>query len=65
MCDLCDKIWSNLDAYKEQFGCHWDEANSIIMVGDKPYLYVPCDDYYYSRCVEEANYCPKCGRKLI
>ena len=62
-CDFCSKIWSSQDEY--QLSCKpWDEVPTIVMKDGKPHLYVPCDDWYYTRCVTELNYCPVCGRKL-
>lgn len=64
-CKLCEKIWKSEDDYRNQFKYDWDEGNAIVMEDRKPYLYVPCDDSYYSGTVMQINYCPKCGRKLV
>lgn len=65
MCKLCDRIYNNLDEYKNTYEFHWDEEIAIIKYKDNSTnLYVPCDDYYYSRMVMEISYCPECGRKL-
>lgn len=65
-CELCKKIWSSQEEYCKQFAHHhYDETYALVMEDGKPYLYVPCEDWYYSDVVMQVNYCPKCGRKLI
>lgn len=64
-CELCKKIWSSQEEYCKQFVYHYDETYALVMEDEKPYLYVPCEDWYYSDIVMQVNYCPKCGRKLI
>lgn len=63
-CKFCEKIWNSQEEYKNQFEYYWDERNSIVMKDGEPYLYVPCEDYFYSDVVMQINYCPKCGRKV-
>lgn len=63
-CKLCETIWSSKECYTNQFSHHWDEEKAIVMEDGKPYLYIPCEDFYYSDTVMQINYCPKCGRKL-
>lgn len=67
-CEFCKKIWNNKEEYKNQFEYPWDECVAIVIDKDydnKPSLYIPVDDYYYSDTYLQINYCPKCGRKLI
>lgn len=64
-CELCKKIWSSQEEYQRQFRYHYDETYALVMEDGEPYLYVPCEDWYYSDIVMQVNYCPKCGRKLI
>lgn len=64
-CPLCDKIWSSMEAYKQDIGSRWDEPQAIIMQDDEPWLYIPIDDCYYSNTYMQINFCPKCGRKLV
>ena len=64
-CDFCNKIWRCVDDYKKQFEYEWDEENAIVIYRNEPWLYVPCEDYYYSGCVIQLKYCPKCGRNLM
>ena len=63
-CSLCEKIWSSKEAYQSVYGDHWNQPISIIMEDRKPWLYVPCEDDWYSRTVMQINFCPKCGRRL-
>ena len=65
MCEFCEKIWSSVSEYKENFSYSWEEGDAIVMYHGQPGLYVSCDDYYYSRVVMGINYCPRCGRELI
>lgn len=37
---------------------------AIVMNGHGPGLYIPCDDWYYSKIVMNINFCPKCGRQV-
>ena len=34
------------------------------MNGHGPGLYIPCDDWYYSKIVMYVNFCPVCGRQV-
>ena len=63
-CDLCKKIWNNVNEYKNQFKNSWYEEISIVMKDDSPWLYIPVDDSYYSGTYMPVNFCPKCGRKI-
>lgn len=64
-CKLCEKIYPNKKLYQKLFDNPYDESYAIVMENGAPYLYVPCDDWYYSDTVMQVNYCPKCGRKLV
>ena len=51
-CELCKKIWSSQEEYCKQFAHHhYDETYALVMEDGKPYLYVPCEDWYYSDTV--------------
>ena len=63
-CDFCKKIWGSKRIYKRQFEYEEDEAIAIVIENNKPHLYVPVLDWYYSDTYMQLNYCPKCGRKL-
>lgn len=65
-CEFCKKIWNSKDEYTEQFEYPYDEDVAIVLDEDdnKPSLYIPIGDYYYSDTYLQINYCPKCGRKL-
>ena len=62
-CPLCDTIWSSKEAY--EYEMDWPEKIAIVMEDEKPWLYVPCEDSYYSDTKLQINYCPKCGRRLV
>lgn len=62
MCELCEKIWDSIEDYKDG-KYSWDEIDVIYRNGECTYLYLPCDDYYYTRSMR-IDYCPICGRKL-
>lgn len=62
-CPLCDEIWSSKEAY--EYTMDWPDKIAIVMEDGKPWLYVPCEDSYYSDTKMQINYCPKCGRKLL
>ena len=64
-CELCETIWKNVSHYTNQFENSYDEVAAIVMKNGMPYLYIPCEDYYYSGTVMQINYCPKCGRDLV
>lgn len=64
-CNFCETIWLSEDHYRTKFSNHWDERKAIVIEDGEPYLYIPCDDPYYSGTVMQINYCPKCGRKLV
>lgn len=64
-CDLCKKIWDNVDEYQAQFKYDWDEEIAIVMKNDEPWLYIPIEgDSYYSDTYLQLNFCPKCGRQI-
>lgn len=64
-CEFCKKIWANKDEYQNQFKYDLDEKPAIVLdKSNKPSLYVPIEDWYYSDTYLQMNYCPKCGRKL-
>lgn len=63
-CDLCEKIWDNIDEYQDRFEYAYDEEVSIVMKSREPWLYIPVDDPYYSDMYVQINYCPKCGRQV-
>lgn len=63
-CDLCKKIWNSVDEYQCQFKYDWDEEIGIVMKDDKPWLYVPIGDNYFSDTYMQINFCPKCGRRV-
>ena len=62
-CPLCDKIWSSKKAY--EYSTDWPEKIVIVMEDGKPWLYIPCEDDYWSDTKLQINFCPKCGRELI
>lgn len=62
-CPLCDEIWSSKEAY--EYAMDWPDKIAIVMENGKPWLYVPCEDSYYSDTRLQINYCPKCSRKLV
>ena len=62
-CPLCDTIWSSKEVYEYAMG--WPEKIAIVMEDEKPWLYVPCEDVYYSDTRLQINFCPKCGRELM
>ena len=62
-CSLCDEIWSSKEAY--EYAMDWPDKIAIVMEDGKPWLYIPCEDCYYSDTKLQINYCPKCGRKLV
>lgn len=62
-CPLCDTIWSSKETY--EYEMDWPEKIAIVMEDEKPWLYVPCEDCYYSDTKLQINFCPKCGRKLV
>lgn len=64
-CNFCSKIWNNAEEYELSLRYPWNVDPAIVMQDGKPYIYVPCEDSYYSRCVTEASYCPVCGRKIM
>ena len=63
-CDLCEKIWDNIDEYQGQFRYLSDEKIGIVMKGRSPWLYIPVDPPYYSDAYIQINFCPKCGRRV-
>ena len=63
-CDFCSKIWNNVKEYKESFEFEHDEREAIVMDVHGPGLYIPCDDWYYSKIVMNINFCPNCGRQV-
>ena len=66
-CDFCKKIWNSKEEYAKQFTYPYDENVAIVLdkwYGDKPSLYVPIEDSFYSDTYLQIDYCPKCGRKL-
>lgn len=64
-CPLCDEIWSSTEAYQNFCEHSYREKNVIVMENGKPWLYIPCEDDYYSDTRMQINYCPKCSRKLV
>lgn len=64
-CKFCQKIWNSEEEYRGRFENHYDETSAIVLEDGKPYLYVPCEDDWYSGTTMQINHCPKCGRKLI
>lgn len=62
-CPLCDKIWSSKEVY--EYETDWCERIAIVIEDGKPWLYVPCEDVYYSDTKLQINFCPKCGRRLV
>lgn len=62
-CPLCDKIWSSKETY--EYAMDWPDKIAIVMEDGKPWLYIPCEDSYYSDTKIQINYCPKCSRKLV
>lgn len=63
-CEFCSKIWDNVKEYKESFEFEDEEREAIVMNGHRPGLYIPCDDWYYSKIVMNVNFCPVCGRQV-
>ena len=63
-CEFCNKIWDNVKEYKESFEFEDEEREAIVMNGHGPGLYIPCDDWYYSKIVMNVNFCPVCGRQV-
>ena len=63
-CEFCSKIWNNVKEYKESFEFEHEEREAIVMDGRGPGLYIPCDDWYYSKIVMNGNFCPVCGRQV-
>lgn len=63
-CEFCSKIWDNVKEYKESFEFEHEEREAIVMDGRGPGLYIPCDDWYYSKIVMNVNFCPVCGRQV-
>ena len=63
-CDFCSKIQDNVKEYKESFEFEHEEREAIVMDGRGPGLYIPCDDWYYSKIVMNVNFCPVCGRQV-
>ena len=63
-CEFCSKIWNNVKEYKESFEFEHEEREAIVMDGRGPGLYIPCDDWYYSKIVMNVNFCPVCGRQV-
>lgn len=63
-CDFCSKIWDNVKEYKESFEFEHEEREAIVMNSRGPGLYIPCDDWYYSKIVMNVNFCPVCGRQV-
>ena len=61
-CPLCDVIWISKEAY--EYIMDWPEKIAIVMEDEKPWLYIPCEDVYYSDTKLQINFCPKCGRRL-
>ena len=64
-CDFCRKIWSNAEEYELTLKYPWYDIPAIVMKGEKPRIFLPFEDSYYTRYVTEANYCPVCGRKIM
>ena len=62
--EFCSKIWNNVKEYKESFEFEHEEREAIVMDGRGPGLYIPCDDWYYSKIVMNVNFCPVCGRQV-
>lgn len=63
-CEFCSKIQDNVKEYKESFEFEHEEREAIVMNGHGPGLYIPCDDWYYSKIVMYVNFCPVCGRQV-
>lgn len=65
-CDFCKKIWSSKEEYTKEFEYSSDENIAIVLDerNNKPSLYIPVEDCYYSDIYLTIDYCPKCGRKL-
>lgn len=63
-CPLCSRIWSSAETYENSCKSPYQEEIVIVMKDDKPWLYIPIDDWYYSDTYIQINYCPKCGRRL-
>ena len=63
-CDLCEKIWDNIDEYQGQFRYLSDEKIGIVMKDRNPWLYIPVDPPHYSDVYVQINFCPKCGRRV-
>ena len=66
-CDFCKKIWSSKEEYEKHFMYSYEEDVAIVLddeYGNKPSLYIPVEDCYYSDTYLTIDYCPKCGRKL-
>lgn len=66
-CDFCKKIWSSKEEYTKEFEYSFDENIAIVLDerSNKPSLYIPIEDCYYSDTYLQIDYCPKCGRKLM
>lgn len=49
---------------KPEGGVIMTREEAIVMDGRGPGLYIPCDDWYYSKIVMNVNFCPVCGRQV-
>lgn len=63
-CDFCKEIWDSKEEYRNHFLHCYEENMAIVMENGEPWIYIPCEDPYYSDNLVKLNYCPKCGREL-
>lgn len=61
-CDLCKKIWDNVDEYLAEHGL--GKKPAIVMEDGEPWLYLLIDGWYYNGKYLQLNFCPKCGRQI-
>lgn len=65
MCEKCANPM-NLPRYLDTVK-DWEQRDCILYTEDSKgtrfLLFLPCDDYYYTRYIT-INNCPWCGRKL-
>lgn len=63
MCEWCDE--DKIQDYKKYHDVLPSKRIDCIVKSDENYfLWLECEDWYYSGNVIELNYCPICGRKL-
>ena len=65
MCDFCEKIYSNKDAYDYVKNTVYPPYVVIGENNGKYTLWNSCDDPYYSGVIMDINFCPVCGRQLV